>query len=141
MTELEKYQQFIAAYQAYVDEYSKKRPEGDRYKLLEAYPKYIETHDIFMENKVRWIESLGRIDLALTQEQIETGYHQGDCELLYEAFPEVKAQLEDIEPDTLVQCLLEYGYGAWEESELRDDIEMSRKRLLWIACQILLETT
>ena len=43
----------------------------------------------------------------------------------------VKPVIEALPADAMRQCL--EGYGAWEEDELLDD-DLSRERILWLAC-------
>lgn len=84
-----------------------------------------------------WSESLGRIEIAMTKEQSEMVPLSGDAEdgvqlLLKE--PDIKAQVDKINPELLAKCLDEYG--AWHDAELEHH-EKNIIRLLWIAaCDI-----
>ena len=58
----------------------------------------------------------------------------GDCEpMVLDAMklPEIKAQLDEIDPKKLIQELAEYG--AWEENELSNHQDNLIK-IVWIAC-------
>lgn len=80
-----------------------------------------------------WVESLGRIELAMTMKQAEmvplSGHAEfGVARLLQE--PEIKAQIDKIKPELLAECLSEYG--AWDDTELKDH-QNNIERLLWLA--------
>lgn len=75
----------------------------------------------------------GRIELQMTMEQAESVSHSGECdedvlELL--KVPEIKAQLEKLNPETLISELKEYG--AWNAEELADHAQ-NLQRILWLA--------
>ncbi len=79
-----------------------------------------------------YISGMGFVDLELTQEQAQRGHHQGPCDADIEALvPELKDQLDKIDPDLLRQKLAEEG--AWSDVELEDD-QQNRYRIVWIAC-------
>ncbi len=81
-----------------------------------------------------WISSSGRLCLSLTDEQVNTGHHQGDCQ------PDVEAIIQD---DSLSSQLAEWDaedlrreleeYGAWDAEELADHA-MNIIRMVWLAC-------
>lgn len=72
------------------------------------------------------------LELELTAEQAQRGHHQGQCDDDVEGLmPELKAQLDKIDPATLRKELKEYG--AWNERELSDHKE-NLLRFVWIAC-------
>ena len=75
-----------------------------------------------------------RFTLWLTQDEAESGSHQGNCaydiaELL--KTDAIKNQMRTFNPDHIREELS--GYGAWDDEELADD-EANKSRLLWIAC-------
>ncbi len=72
------------------------------------------------------------LELELTAEQARTGYHQGQCADDAESLmPELKPQLDKIDPEVLRKELREYG--AWDEKELSDHKE-NLLRYVWLAC-------
>lgn len=78
--------------------------------------------------------TFNRFEIEMSQEQAESGSHQGECyedvkALLSE--PEIAAQFETIKADDIREELKEYG--AWDDQELSDD-EENRIRIMWIAC-------
>ena len=80
-----------------------------------------------------WSESLGRIEIAMTEKQSEMVPLSGDAEegvLALSKEPEIKAQMDKIKPKLLAECLSEYG--AWDEEQLKDH-EQNIQRLLWLA--------
>ena len=84
-----------------------------------------------------WTESLGRIELEMTMEQAELVPMSGQAEFgvaLLIQEPDVKAQVDKIDPKVLATCLSEYG--TWDDEELKDH-NQNIDRLLWIAaCDI-----
>lgn len=81
-----------------------------------------------------WSSSSGRIELELTQDDIETGYHQGQCDddIAYlRQQPHISKQLDAIDPDLLRRELAEWG--AWDDEELADHDD-NLSRILWLAC-------
>jgi hypothetical protein len=90
-----------------------------------------------MANKKWWSESLGRIEIEMTLEQVKmvplTGHAEyAVCQLVKE--PEIKVQLDKIKPELLAECLSEYG--TWTDEELKDH-DANILRLLWTAaCDI-----
>jgi hypothetical protein len=72
------------------------------------------------------------IEIQTTPEQAKRGSHQGQCDSdIEELLPELKEQMDAIDPDNLRKELKEYG--AWSEEELNDH-EANLRRILWIAC-------
>lgn len=90
--------------------------------------------------KVYWAcTSSGRIEIRLTLEQAEAGSHSGDCEpdiLELRQDPDIKAQLDTIDPGVLREELSEYG--AWEDEELQDH-DLNLSRILWLMCGDIVE--
>ena len=75
----------------------------------------------------------GRIELQMTFEQAESVSHSGQCDsdvLELSRVPEIREQLEKIDPAILSAELKEYG--AWDETE-RADHEENIQRILWLA--------
>jgi hypothetical protein len=83
--------------------------------------------------KLFWFtSSSGRIELQMTKEQAESVSHSGQCDmdvLALSKVPEIKAQLDQIDPAVLAGELREYG--AWEKDELADH-KQNIQRLLWL---------
>lgn len=78
--------------------------------------------------------SSGRIELELSLEDANSGYHQGACDedIYYlKRFPHIATQLDQIKPELLRDELREYG--AWDDEQLADH-EDNLERLLWLAC-------
>lgn len=81
-----------------------------------------------------WTSSEGRLCLRLTEEQVSTGHHSGDCQADVEAIQQddsLAPQLAEWDPEDLRHELK--GYGAWNAEELADH-EMNLTRMVWIAC-------
>lgn len=81
-----------------------------------------------------WISSSGRIELNLSADQAERGYHSGQCDLDIMALrilPAISRQLSALDRGLVRDCLREYG--AWDSAELSDH-SANLDRLLWIAC-------
>ena len=81
-----------------------------------------------------WCDSYGKIELSITKAQAEACSHSGDCEpdvIALRQVPAIRRQLAKIEPDTLKDCLSEYG--VWDDVELSDH-NRNLSRLLWLAC-------
>jgi hypothetical protein len=75
----------------------------------------------------------GRIELQLTWEQAKSVSHSGECDsdvLELSKVPEIKTQLEKIDPAILSAELKEFG--AWDETK-RADHSQNLQRILWIA--------
>lgn len=75
-----------------------------------------------------------RFTLNITKNQALDGSHQGECyqdvkDLL--SVPAIRRQLDKIPADEIRNELKEYG--AWDDTELGDDLE-NRIRILWIGC-------
>jgi len=83
------------------------------------------------EFKEAYFNYIGSITLPV--DVVEMCSHQGDCTEDIKAclqMPEIKKELEDIDPEQLRKELDEYG--AWDNEELsnhQDNLE----RILWIA--------
>lgn len=78
--------------------------------------------------------SSGRIELQLTQDDVDTGYHQGACDsdiADLRRVPRIAAQLDAIDPALLRSELKEYG--AWDADDLADH-DANQSRILWLAC-------
>ena len=85
------------------------------------------------ERKLWWSTGSGRIELSLTYAQADSCFHSGPCDADVHALseqPDIKAQLEAIDPALLSKELKEYG--AWDDEE-RADHAQNLQRLLWIA--------
>ena len=84
-----------------------------------------------------WTESLGRIELQITKAQAATCFHPGPADADVAALrqvPAIRRQLDKLKPETVRDCLREYG--AWDDAELSDH-DANLSRLLWIAaCDI-----
>jgi hypothetical protein len=84
--------------------------------------------------KLFWFtSSSGRIELQMTKEQAESVSHSGQCDqdvLALSKVPEIKPQLDQIDPAVLAGELSEYG--AWDKDELADH-KQNIQRLLWLA--------
>jgi hypothetical protein len=80
-----------------------------------------------------WTGNYG-IELLMTLEQAESGSHSGQCDSDIDALsrvPEISAQLEKLDSESLRLKLKEYG--AWDSDELSDH-NQNLQRILWIAC-------
>lgn len=83
---------------------------------------------------IYWCDSSGRLNLEMSREDFESGYHSGDCEndvRALMALPHVASQVAEWSHDDMRSNLSEYG--AWSDEEL-DDEDMCRVRTLWLAC-------
>lgn len=81
-----------------------------------------------------WSDGMGLIYLSLTDEEVHSGYHTGQCDEDVQALSQnasIGKQLGAIMPDTLCRVLREYG--AWSPEELTDH-DANLQRLLWLAC-------
>lgn len=84
--------------------------------------------------------SSGRIELELSLDDAQTGYHQGACDddvSYLRKCPHIAAQLEKIDPELLRDELRHWG--AWDAEELADH-EANLDRILWLACGDIVET-
>ena len=91
-----------------------------------------------MDSQIRfftWCAGSGRpLSLRLTLDEAQSCSHPGQCDadvdglLLLEG---ISAQVETWDPETLRAELAEYG--AWNEEELADHEENTR-RMVWLAC-------
>jgi hypothetical protein len=80
-----------------------------------------------------WCTSSGRIELYLTEEQARSASHPGQCDVDVRALsehPNIKAQLDALNPEVLRKELKEYG--AWDAADLADH-EHNKERILWLA--------
>ena len=76
----------------------------------------------------------GRIELQLTQDDVDKGYHQGACDndiAELRRAPRIAAQLDAIDPALLRSELKEWG--VWDAEQLADHDE-NQSRILWLAC-------
>lgn len=83
--------------------------------------------------RIWWSTSSGRIELALTLDQANSAYHQGQCDDDVRALSHqrgVKRQLSEIDPAVLRGELAEYG--SWDDAELADH-DQNLQRILWLA--------
>lgn len=81
----------------------------------------------------------GRIELDIDYDIADSCNHPGPCDGdVAEAMlmPEIKSQLDAINPKVLADELSDYG--AWNEDELKDH-EQNKARILWIACGDIME--
>lgn len=81
-----------------------------------------------------WTSSSGKLCLRLTEEQVSTGHHRGDCRADVEAIRQddpIASQTAEWDAEDLRYELK--GYGAWDTEELADH-EMNITRMVWIAC-------
>ncbi len=105
-------------------------------EITKAGDKLLE--ELFADDTRKWwTESLGRIELSMSVEQAEMVPLSGQADdnvLALSQEPEIKAQIDKIKPELLVECLSEYG--AWDTEELKDH-EQNIQRILWLAaCDI-----
>ena len=83
------------------------------------------------KTKVAYFNYIGSIELPL--DVIEQCHHTGDCDEDVNycmKLPEVKAELEGIDPENLRRELKEYG--AWDSEQLSNHND-NLARILWIA--------
>lgn len=86
-----------------------------------------------------WSTSSGKIELNITKKIANSCMHQGRCNDDVKAamkLPEIKRQLNKLNPEILKEELREYG--AWDESELNNHAD-NLMRILWIASGDILE--
>lgn len=86
-----------------------------------------------MTKKFWYTSGSGQIEIEMTLEQARTASHPGPCDSDVSALsqdPEIKKQLDEIDPSQLYAELAEYG--AWDEVELQDHAE-NLQRILWLA--------
>lgn len=86
-----------------------------------------------MSEKFWFTSSSGCIEIQMTLEQAHSASHQGQCDkdvLALSRVPEIKAQLDAIDPEVLKSELREYG--AWDKDELADHAQ-NLQRILWLA--------
>lgn len=80
-----------------------------------------------------WTSSNGRLHLTLSEDQVSTCAHSGDCEADVRwtlAEDDIESQVAEWDPGDLKRELREYG--AWDDEELSDH-EMNIVRMLWLA--------
>lgn len=73
-------------------------------------------------------------ELQITKHQAHLGCHSGDCEedlIRLRQLPEIRRQLNKIDPESLRKEL--YEYGTWSDEELSDH-DQNLTRILWIVC-------
>ena len=78
--------------------------------------------------------SSGLIELQLTQDDVDAGYHSGACDddiACLRREPRIAAQLDALDPALLRAELKEWG--AWDAEQLADHDE-NLSRILWLAC-------
>lgn len=88
---------------------------------------------------MHWTDSYGFIELTITKAQAHIGHHQGQCDrdiADLRRVPSIKKQLDRLDPDRVLEVLLDYG--AWDKAELSDH-DANLDRLLWIACGDIVE--
>ena len=81
-----------------------------------------------------WSESLGRLTLKLTMNDVRNCSHSGSCDYNVEELsqiPRIKKQTEKWDHEILNDSLREFG--AWDDAELSNH-EQNVRRMLWIAC-------
>jgi hypothetical protein len=86
-----------------------------------------------------YTSSSGNIEIEMTLAQARSASHQGQCSADVRALskdPEIKKQLDEIDPSQLYAELAEYG--AWDEVELQDHAE-NLQRILWLAASDIVE--
>ena len=81
-----------------------------------------------------WTDGSGRLNLAMSEEQAQRGFHRGSCDddvaaLLNE--PNIRDQVAKWDRNDLSAVLQEHG--AWDAVELADH-EQNRARMVWVAC-------
>ena len=91
-----------------------------------------------MDSQIRfftWFASSGRpISLRLTLDEAESCSHPGRCDIDLEVLclsGPIACQTATWHPETLRAELAEYG--AWDEEELAD-YEENTRRMVWLAC-------
>ena len=78
--------------------------------------------------------SSGLIELQLTQDDVDAGYHSGSCDndiADLRRIPRIATQLDALDPAFLRSELKEWG--AWDDEQLADHDE-NQSRILWLAC-------
>src|SRR5688500_1004476 len=81
-----------------------------------------------------WTDGSGHLLLRLTQDDVDTGYHQGACDddvAGLRTDPRIESQLQALNPQHVREYLREFG--AWDDDEL-SNWESSLDRVLWLAC-------
>jgi len=81
-----------------------------------------------------YVSGCGCLEIQIPLTLAATGSHSGSCDLdvlALSRLPEIKLQLDNINPETLRDVLDEYG--AWGNEELADH-KLNLQRILWIAC-------
>jgi hypothetical protein len=93
----------------------------------------------YSSGPVRWYSSgCGRIELAITLEDAESGYHSGQCDAdiaELRKVPYIAEQLAALHPDTVREVALESGrndYGHGDQDNADHDANLSY--VLWTAC-------
>ena len=86
-----------------------------------------------------WGSNSGRVELQMTYAQASQAHHSGQCDsdvMALSEQPDIKAQLDKLDPDD-VRAELQ-GYGAWDEEELQSHSD-NLQRILWLACGDIVE--
>lgn len=84
--------------------------------------------------KYHWTTGSGRLDLQLTQSDVDSGSHPGPCDSDVDYLtdlPRIRKQTDAWDPADLARELGEYG--AWDDAELSDH-SANVRRMVWIAC-------
>lgn len=82
---------------------------------------------------IRYVWSGSYMTLRLNQTHVDEVPRHGPADeavAYLRTLPEVRAALDEIDPEALVRELREYG--AWDEAELKDH-EQNEARILWLA--------
>lgn len=77
--------------------------------------------------------SFNRFEIKMTYKQAAAASHPGPCDYDVKELchnKNISRQLDKINPDKIRDELWEYG--AWDDTELMDNVE-NRERIIWIA--------
>lgn len=92
-----------------------------------------------MTKKFWYTSGSGLIEIEMTLEQARSATHPGPCDSdvsVLSQDPDIKKQLDEIDPSQLYAELAEYG--TWDEVELQDHAQ-NLQRILWLAAQQITE--
>jgi hypothetical protein len=92
-----------------------------------------------MSEKFWYTSGSGLINIEMTMEQALSASHPGQCDAEVQALseePDIKKQLDEIDPSLLYAELAEYG--AWDDVELQDYAQ-NLQRILWLAAGDIVE--